>query len=412
MLDGLQEILFTLRQNKLRTVLTAFGVFWGIFMLVLLLGAGRGMQNGIYDDFGSDVLDFIIIWTGETSVAHRGMGPGRRIQLRLADIQAVRQQVPGVGTISAERFVESGTTTYGRKSSNGQIVGVPDEYFRIKEDVAFNFGRRINPLDLDEIRKVVVLGSAVANRLFDQGVDPVGKEVRVKDVVMKVTGVFHDEFNRGQASERVLMPLSTMEAIFGGGEITSNIWVRPAKGVDGIELEKKVLELLKRRHDVAPQDIRGINSFNMAMPARNVTGLFVGINIFIWFVGLGTLTAGIVGISNIMIITVKERTKEIGIRKALGATPFQIVSTLLLESTLVTSFAGYLGLVVGVVLLELVAFGLRSTGAKLPYFLNPSVDFQAAITAICLLVGVGILAGLLPALRAAKITPTEAMRAD
>jgi putative ABC transport system permease protein len=158
--------------------------------------------------------------------------------------------------------------------------------------------------------------------------------------------------------------------------------------------------------------MRGVNSFNMAMPAKNITGLFVGINVFIWFVGLGTLTAGIVGISNIMIITVKERTREIGIRKALGATPFKIVSTLLLESTLVTAVAGYLGLVVGVGLLELVAFGLRSTGAKLPYFLNPSVDFDLAITAIALLVAVGILAGLMPALRAAKITPTEAMRAD
>lgn len=412
MLDGLQEILFTLRQNKLRTVLTAFGVFWGIFMLVLLLGAGRGMQNGIYEDFGSDVLDFIIVWTGETSVAYRGMAPGRRIQLKLDDIQAVIQQVPGIATISAERFVANGATTYGRKSSNGQILGVPDEYFRIKEDVPFNFGRKINPLDLEQFRKVVVIGSSVADRLFDKGENPVGKDVRVKDVVMKVTGVFHDKGGRGQNSERVLMPLSTMEAIYGGGKVTDNIWVRPAQGVDGFELEKKVMELLKRRHDVAPQDIRGITSFNMAMPAKNVTGLFVGINVFIWFVGLGTLTAGIVGISNIMIITVKERTKEIGIRKALGATPFKIVSTLLLESTLVTGFAGYLGLVFGVGLLELVAFGLRSTGAKLPYFLNPSVDFQAAITAIFLLVGVGILAGLMPALRAAKITPTEAMRAD
>ena len=143
-----------------------------------------------------------------------------------------------------------------------------------------------------------------------------------------------------------------------------------------------------------------------------MNGLFIGINVFIWFVGLGTLTAGIVGISNIMIITVKERTREIGIRKALGATPFNIVSTLLLESTLVTGFAGYVGLVFGVGLLELVAFGLRSTGAKLPYFLNPSVDFQLAITALLLLVGVGVLAGLMPALRAAKITPTEAMRAE
>jgi putative ABC transport system permease protein len=411
MLDGLQEILFTLRQNKLRTVLTAFGVFWGIFMLVLLLGAGRGMQNGVYEDFGSDVLDFIIVWTGDTSMAYRGMGPGRRIQLNLADIQAVTQQVPGIRLISAERYVEAGSITYLRKSSNSEIIGIPDEYFQVKEDVPFNFGRRINPLDLDETRKVVVIGTAIADRLFDKGVDPVGRDVRVKDVVMKVAGVFYDKGNRGQNSERVFMPLTTMQRIFGGGEVTSNIWVRPERGVDGFELEKKVLALLKRRHDVAPEDKRGINSFNMAEPMQRVTGLFIGINVFIWFVGLGTLMAGIVGISNIMIITVKERTKEIGIRKALGATPFKIVSTLLLESLLVTGIAGYLGLVVGVGLLELVAFGLRSSGAKTPYFLNPSVDFQTAITAIFLLVGVGVLAGLVPALRAAKITPTEAMRA-
>ncbi len=412
MLDGLQEILFTLRQNKLRTVLTAFGVFWGIFMLVLLLGAGRGMQNGIYDDFGSDVLDFIIVWSGETSVAYHGMGPGRRIQFKLEDIEAVRKQVSGIRVISPERFAENANVTYGRKMSNGQVLGVPDEYFRIKEDVPFNLGRKVNPLDLDETRKVVVIGSAVAERLFDKGKDPVGEYVKVKDTVMKVVGVFHDKGNRGQNSQRVMMPISTMEMLYGGGRITNTIWVRPQPGVDGFELEKKVIDVLKRRYDVSPDDKRGINSFNMAMPARNVNGLFLGINVFIWFVGLGTLTAGIVGISNIMIITVKERTKEIGIRKALGATPFHIVSTLLLESTLVTGFAGYLGLVVGVGLLELVAFGLRSSGAQLPYFLNPSVDFQAAITAIVLLVVVGVLAGLMPALRAAKITPTEAMRAD
>jgi putative ABC transport system permease protein len=345
-------------------------------------------------------------------VAYHGMAPGRRIQLRLADIQAVRDQVPGIRVISAERFVENGTINYERKNSSSQILGIPDEYFKVKEDVPFNLGRKTNPLDQDETRKVVVLGTAVAERLFEKGVDPVGKYVRVRDVSMKVVGIFYDKGGRGQNSERVLMPLTTMQSMFGGGEITSNIWVRPEKGIDPFELEKKVLELLKRRHEVAPQDNRGINSFNMAMPARNVNGLFIGINVFIWFVGLGTLTAGIVGISNIMIITVKERTKEIGIRKALGATPFHIVSTLLLESTLVTGVAGYLGLVFGVGLLELVAFGLRSSGAKLPYFLNPSVDFQLAITAIVLLVAVGVLAGLMPALRAARITPTEAMKAE
>jgi putative ABC transport system permease protein len=330
-------------------LLTAFGVFWGIFMLVLLLGAGRGMQNGVYEDFGSDVLDFIIVWTGTTTTAYRGMPPGRAIRLTLEDIEAVRQQVSGIRLLSAERFVpDGGTINYQGKNSNAQVLGVPDEYFMVKEDVPFNFGRKPNPLDQGEIRKVVVIGTVVAERLFAKGEDPIGKYVRVKDVEMKVVGVFYDKGNRARNSERVMMPLTTMQKMYGDARFTDNIWVRPAKGVDGFELEKKVLELLKRRHEVAPEDIRGIASFNMAEPMKRVTGLFIGIDVFIWFVGLGTLTAGIVGISNIMIITVKERTREIGIRKALGATPFNIVSTLLLESTLVTGFAGYLGLVVGV----------------------------------------------------------------
>ncbi len=412
MLDGLQEILFTLRQNKLRTLLTAFGVFWGIFMLILLLGFGRGMQNGVMAGFGSDRLDFVVIWTGETTFAYRGMGIGRHIQLDQADIDAVKMQVPGIGVIAGERATGDGMVSFEGKNAMAQIRGIPDEYFQVKDDVPFLFGRKPNPLDVEEIRKVVVIGTAVVERLFPKGVDPLGKEVRVKDVVMKVTGVFYDKGNNGRNSEAVFMPVSTHRKMYGGGDRVDLVWLRPEPGVDGLELEKRVLALLKRRHDVAPQDNRGINSFNMAMPAQRVTGLFTGINVFIWFVGLGTLTAGIVGISNIMIITVKERTREIGIRKALGATPLSIVSTLLLESTLVTSVAGYLGLLLGIGLLELAAFGLRSAGAQLPYFMNPEVDFQVAITAILLLIGVGILAGLLPALRAARITPIEAMRAE
>jgi putative ABC transport system permease protein len=412
MLDGLQEILYTLRQNKLRTLLTAFGVFWGIFMLILLLGFGRGMQNGIMEDFGSDVLDFIMVWSNDTSVSYRGMGLGRKIQLDQADIRAISQQVSGVRVISGASTTHNGTVTFQGKNSTAAINGVPDEYFKVKEDIPFLFGRKTNPFDVDETRKVVVIGTAVVDRLFAKGVDPVGKEVRVKDVVMKVTGVFHDKSNRGRNSESVFMPSTTYQKIFGSGERIDVIWVRPAPGVDGFELEKRVVELVKRRHDVAPQDNRGVQSFNMALPAKNINGLFAGITAFIWFVGLGTLTAGIVGISNIMIITVKERTREIGIRKALGATPFGIVSTLLLESALVTTIAGYLGLVFGVALLELVSFGLRSAGAQLPYFLNPEVNFQVAMTAIVLLIGVGILAGLMPALHAAKITPIEAMRAE
>jgi putative ABC transport system permease protein len=412
MFDGLQEIFFTLRQNKLRTLLTAFGVFWGVFMLILLLGFGRGMQNGVLNEFGSDVLDFIIVFPGDTSVAYHGMGLGRRIQLDQRDIEAISRQIRGIRLLSAETVLGSGTITYQGKNSNADIRGIPDEYFKIKEDVPFNFGRRLDPLDIGEIRKIAVIGTTVAERLFPKDVNPVGKDIRVKDVVMKVAGVFYDRSNQGRNSERVFIPETSYRKIFGGGERIDAIWLRPERGTDGFELETKVVELTKRRHGVAPEDKRGINSFNMALPARNINGLFIGIKVFIWFVGLGTLTAGIVGISNIMIITVKERTREIGIRKALGATPFTIVSTLLLESTLVTGIAGYVGLVLGVGLLELISFGLRSAGAKLPYFLNPEVNFQIAVTALALLVGVGILAGLAPALRAAKITPTEAMRAQ
>jgi putative ABC transport system permease protein len=412
MFDGLQEIFFTLRQNKLRTLLTAFGVFWGVFMLILLLGFGRGMQHGVMDQFGSEVLDFIIVFPGDTSVAYHGMGLGRRIQLDHRDIEAISRQIRGVRLVSGETVLGSGTITYQGKNSNADIRGIPDEYFKIKEDMPFNFGRRLDTLDMDEIRKIAVIGTTVADRLFPKDVSPVGKDIRVKDVVMKVAGVFYDKSNQGRNSERVFIPQTSYRKIFGGGDRIDAIWLRPERGTDGFELEKKVVELTKRRHGVSPEDKRGIDSFNMALPATNINGLFIGINVFIWFVGLGTLTAGIVGISNIMIITVKERTREIGIRKALGATPFTIVSTLLLESTLVTGVAGYVGLVLGVGLLELISFGLRSVGAKLPYFLNPEVNFQIAITALALLVGVGILAGLAPALRAAKITPTEAMRAQ
>jgi putative ABC transport system permease protein len=398
MLDGLQEILYTLRMNKLRTGLTAFGVFWGIFMLMLLLGAGRGMQNGVYEDFGSDVLDFIVAYTGTTSVAYKGMGLGRQVQLTLEDVEAIKQQIPGVRFIAAESQREGVSIVYGQKNASFAVLGVPDEYFDVKESIPFNLGRKINPLDEQELRKITVIGNVVAERLFGKDVDPVNKDVRVNGVMMKVVGVFYDKGNRGRDSERIYIPQPTFQKIFGESNRIGSIWLRPELGVDGFA--------------VSPEDKRAVRSFNMAEPAKMVNGLFFGINALIWFVGLGTLMAGIVGVSNIMIITVKERTREIGIRKALGATPFSIVGTLLFESILVTGIAGYAGLVMGVGLIELISFGLNSAGAQLPFFKDPEINFQVAITAIVLLVVVGALAGLMPALRAAKIMPIEAMRAD
>ena len=412
MLDGLQEILYTLRQNKLRTALTAFGVFWGIFMLILLLGAGRGMQNGIYNDFGSDVLDFIVVNTGATSIAYNGRGVGRTIELTKDDVATIEQKIPGVRFISAESQRPGISIVYGKKNGAFEVHGVPDDYFKIKESIPFNLGRKVNPLDDQQIRKIAVIGTVVSERLFGKDADPVGKDIRVNGVVMKVVGMFYDKGERGRNSERVYIPQNTFQKLFGTSDKVGSIWLRPKDGVDGFELEKGVIKLLQQRHQVSSEDKRAIRSFNMAEPAKMVNGLFLAINGFIWFVGLGTLMAGIVGVSNIMIITVKERTREIGIRKALGATPFGIVSTLLMESILVTAIAGYAGLALGVGLLELVSFGLRSAGANLPFFQNPEVNFQVAITSIILLVLVGALAGLVPALKAARIMPIEAMRAD
>jgi putative ABC transport system permease protein len=370
------------------------------------------MQNGVMQDFGSDVLDFIIVNSGDTSVPYKGLGLGRKIQLDQGDVDAIRNQISGARLVAGDTVQFGRTISFAGKNASSPVHGIPDEFFKIKEDVPFNFGRRTNPLDDRDIRKIAVIGTAVAERLFPPGTDPVGKDIRVMDVVMKVVGVFNDKGNRGQNSQNVFIPQSTYQKVFGGGEKIGSIWLRPQPGVDGFDLEKRAIELVKRRHDVAPDDRRGVSSFNMAEPAKRVNGLFLGINVFIWFVGLGTLTAGIVGISNIMIITVKERTREIGIRKALGATPFSIVSTLLLESTLVTSVAGYLGLIFGVGLIELIAFTMRKAGVQGGYFVNPEVNFSVAMTAIALLVVVGLLAGLMPALRAAKITPIEAMKAE
>ncbi len=412
MFDGLQEILYTLRQNKLRTALTAFGVFWGIFMLILLLGAGRGMQNGVYSGFGSDVMDFVVVYTGSTSIAYNGRGVGRQIELTKDDITAIKQKVPGIRFISAENSRSGIAIIYDQKNGSFDVRGVPDDYFKIKESVPFNLGRKVNLLDEQQMRKVAVIGTIVSERLFGKDVDPVGKDIRVNGVMMKVVGVFYDKGNRGRDSERVYIPQNTFQKMFATSDKVGSIWLRPHEGVDGFVVEEAIIKLLRQRHQVSPEDKRAIGSFNMAEPAKMVNGLFLAINSFIWFVGLGTLMAGIVGVSNIMIITVKERTREIGIRKALGATPLGIVSTLLMESVLVTTIAGYAGLVLGVGLLELIAFGLRSAGADLPFFQNPEVNFQVAITAIVLLVVIGALAGLVPALKAARIMPIEAMRAD
>lgn len=417
MIDGLQEILYTMRRNKLRTALTAFGVFWGIFMLVLLLGAGRGMQHGMEQRFMHDLSDTIWVRAGQTSVPYRGLGVNRRIELTQADMRAISQQIPGVRFISSETplgaFRQAGSNiTFADRSESFGVLGVADEFFQIKANVDFPGGRRLNPFDADDQRKVAVIGTTVEQALFPRGVEPLGQNIQINRVTFTVVGVFYDSGREGRMSERVYIPRTAFQQTFGGGERVSVIALRPEPGYDSYEMEDRVTALLQRRHQVSPQDRRAIRTSNMARQAEHFNRMFTGLNAFLWFVGLGTLAAGIVGVSNIMIITVKERTREIGVRKALGAAPAGIVGALLLESVLITSLAGYTGLVMGVGLLELVTYSLNSLNIQLDFFDRPEVDFTLAITAVVLLVVVGALAGLAPALKAAQISPVEAMRAE
>lgn len=414
-MDGLQEILFNLRHNKLRTALTAFGVFWGIFMLIILLGAGKGLQNSMAEGRFNDVNDTIWIFPNTTSLPYKGFGVGREIQTTESDMAAIRQQIPEVGYMSSENSLGSFTNpdtlvTHGLRSGSYNVLGVADQYFNIKEKVQFNVGRRLNTLDKNESRKIAVIGTHVAERLFNSTFNVVGKQIEIDGIAFQVVGIFYDKGNRGLMSDRVYMPLSTFKKAFGGGEQVNLIVVRPKPNVDGIALEEKVMKLLRQRHNVSPDDVRAFDISNMSKNALELKSIFTGLNIFIWVVGIGTLFAGIVGVSNIMIITVKERTREIGIRKALGAKPTSIIFSLLCESVLVTGIAGYSGLALGVVSLEAVSYGITHFNIEIPFFQKPEIDFTVALSALLLLIVAGVIAGLIPALRAARIMPIEAMK--
>jgi putative ABC transport system permease protein len=413
--DSLQEILYSLKSNKLRTSLTAFGVFWGIFMLVLLLGAGTGLKRGLEKSFSSDLRNSIWINAFTTSVPYKGLPNGRKIQLTEADLHAVAQEIPGVDLLSAENPLGSAfraniRVTYENQAGTFGVFGVAKNYFKIKRYQDYQLGRRLNDLDEDEKRKVAVIGTRVKERLFGAQ-NPLGQLIAIKGVTFTVVGVFYDSGWEGRMSERIYIPLSTFQNAFGGGEKISILAVTPKEGVLGVNITPQIEALIKRRHRVAPNDRKAIFITDLAQQSAQLNNTLNAINVFIWFVGLGTLAAGIVGISNIMMITVKERTLEIGIRKAIGASPWRIVSTILLEAVLVTGIAGYAGLVLAVGLLELVNYLLMHFNIELNYFTQPEVNFNLALAALGILIGFGLLAGFFPARRAARVSPIEAMRA-
>ena len=404
--DKLQEIYIHIKENKLRTFLTCFSVSWGIFMLVLLLGTGKGLENGVRQEFERDATNSIQVRPGQTSLPYQGLDQGRRILFSNDDYQRTKNSVADLEHITARFYRWSGNTiSYGKESGSYYLVAVHPDHRYIERSIA-DKGRLINALDQKEARKVINIGKEVDEVLF-KGEESTGRYVQVNSVAFKVIGTFSDPGDERQES-RVYIPLSTAQQVFGANERIHNmIFTLKESGLDQSKsIEARIKREMSRRHHFDPKDERALYLRNNLDRFQKFMTLFRNISLFIWVIGIGSIIAGIVGVSNIMLIVVKERTKEIGVRKALGATPWSIIELILTESVLLTSLSGYVGLVLGIGALELLAKFIKGVD----YFSNPEVDLTVAFGAIFILVVSGTLAGYFPARRAAAIKPVEALR--
>lgn len=413
-LDSWQEIWASLSRNKLRALLTACGVFWGIFMLVAMLGMGRGLENGARKNLGNMTARSVFIWTQRTSMPYRGLQPGRYVRFRNDDIQALRQ-VPGIQYVAPRLQLggwrEGVDVLAGTNSGNFTVMGDLPE-FRFIEQFTLVRGRFLNQRDVDDQRKVIVLGDTMRSVLFGDA-NPLGKYVKVKGVYLMVIGEITTD-KTGDEGDRVhstgFVPLTTFQQAFNQRDRVGWFALTTLANAPPEVVEVAAKSALQARHNVHPQDPDAIGSYNVASQIAKVEGLFRGLRAFVWFVGTLTLLAGVLGVSNILLITVKERTRELGVRKALGATPWAIVSMVLKEAVVLTSLSGYLGLVAGVAALE----GLAKVIQRLPNApLNqPEIDVKVALAAMLVLVVSGTLAGVVPARHAARISPVEALRTE
>jgi putative ABC transport system permease protein len=411
-----QEIFSTLRRHKLRTALTAFGVFWGIFMLTVLLGAGKGLENGVAEGFPRTTNTVWIWQQGTTQIPFQGMPTGRSIGLKPEDVQAIKKNVASVGFITGQNSVgvwDNAPPFTVRKGRNGafSIQGGFAAMDSINS-VRIIQGRSFNPLDEQQKRKVAVIGQRVRDQLFAKDESPLGEDLTINGITFQVIGVFRStqNGNQQQEEERIYLPNDTLRYAFNQiGRIGSFVIV-PKPGIHARVAENDVRMYLSQINKVSPEDRGVFGSFNLQDEHDKVQGLFTGIKVFSWLVAIGTIFAGAVGVGNIMLIVVKERTREIGLRKALGATPASIVAMIMQESLFITAVAGYSGLVVATLLLESIASKLNAAGGKAGFMGPPEVEFGTAIIALTVLVVSGLLASLMPAAKAAAVNPIVALQ--
>ncbi len=413
--DRWQEIYHTLSKNKMRTFLTAFGVFWGIFMLIVMLGSGNGLKNGVQKDFEDFATNSFFTWTQKTSMAYEGFKQGRRFNYTNDDINAIIENVPEADVVAPRNqlgnYGGANNVNYGLKTGSFSIYGDYPDIFKI-QSYKISEGRQLNEFDQQNKRKIAVIGTMVRDVLFGTDESPVGKNIEINGVFFQVVGVFSisQSGNRGEeAASTIFVPFSTFQNAFNYGNQVGWFAITSKPDIPASLVQEKVIALLRERHSIHPDDKQAIGSFNLEDEYKKMNGLFLGIEVLVWIVGIGTLMAGVIGVSNIMLIIVKERTNEIGIRRALGAPPSDIMRQIMMESVVLTTIAGYFGLVAGVGILELVSSAIGSGGGD-TMFTNPEIDLQVAVKALVTLVICGALAGLIPAFRAIRIKPIEAIR--
>jgi putative ABC transport system permease protein len=413
MIDYFQEIFATLKKNKLRAIMTSFSVAWGIFMLILLLGAGQGLQNGMENNFKGTSKNALWIWSRRTQVAHEGLKAGRRIQFTDADVENVSKRfADDIDDISGRfRIRGEGNITYKTEFGNYNMEGVMPQFNKISM-MDHKDGRFINELDIKQFRKVCVFSLPVQKALFKDE-DPIGKYVRIDGVPFLVVGTFESYENKDE--KQVFLPLSTAQRVFNGNNKLSEMAVatNALTVAENKRIEEGIISILAEKHRISPDDKQAIGIWNTLEHFKQAQGVFAGIKMFVWVIGIMTIIAGIVGVSNIMIILVKERTKEIGIRKAIGATPWSIIRLVLSESVFITTIAGFFGLVAGMGILAVASAVIKNIAAQSAgierAFFNPSASWSVALAALGILVFAGLLAGYIPARRAAAIKPIEAL---
>lgn len=408
-IDRFREIIDTLTRNKTRSFLTGFGVFWGVFMLVALLGGGQGLKELLQSNFEGFATNSAIIFAQPTTKPYAGFRKERQWNMVYNDVERLKRQVPELETVSPMLSHWGGNATHGDKKTECTMKGVMPDYRNVEAPLLF-YGRFINDMDIQNNRKVCVIGKRVYKELFPGGGDPCGQRICVDNIYYDVVGVDYSAGNmsiNGRSETSVVVPFTMMQKAYALGDNVHLMCVTAKPGITMSSITQKMRSVIAKAHQIDPTDEKAVTVFNTEVMFGMLDNLFSGVNFLILLVGIGTLLAGAIGVSNIMMVTVRERTIEIGIRRAIGATPKNILGQIITESVILTAVAGMSGILFAVMILEMLELGNTTDGIVAAHF---QVQFWTAVGATILLAVLGVLAGLAPAVHAMSIKPVDAMR--